>query len=267
VRTDRPLGGAGFVSVALALALTVLLALVPGASAASGYPTLPLADDRAFVGNLSAPTFAPGGSGSIDFTVGNPLPTPLSGANLTLGVYALNAFPGNATSNVSVASAPVLSTSTSSGLSVTVAVGALSPGAVYRGSVGVATSTASPSGAFAVRVALGFVANSTTYLLESRGWFTAAKWAAATQLQNGNSTLNLTVLGVSGVLPETAVTVSSSTFGWILWGLLGTSFVFVGVGAWFYFRRRQGSSSGIRSADDDTHAPTALGNSRTRDGD
>jgi hypothetical protein len=253
------------VTVALA-SLFVVAGLAPVARASS-YPTLPLADDRGFLGNLSAPSLAPGGSGAVSFSVGDPLSVALTSAVLTLQVYAFNGFPGNATATVSVAGAPVLSNATSSGGSVSVSLGSLSGTNSYRGSVGVATSASTPSGAFAIRSALVFVANGTDYRLESRGWFSSTVWAAATELPNGSATLNLTVLGVSGVLPETAVEIQESAYPWILGGVLVAAAVLVGVGAWVYFRRGPESSSGMRSAEDDHQAPSAFGKSRTKDGD
>jgi len=251
--------------VALAVVLVVVVWL-PGARA-STYPPLPLADDRGFLGNLSAPYLAPGGSGSITFTLGDPLSVEMTSATLTLEVYAFNGFPGNATSVLPVASAPVLSNASGSGSTAVVSVPLLDSHGTYHGSVSVASSATTPSGTFAIRASLSFVANSTTYLLESRGWFTAAEWAAATELPNGSATLNLTTLGVSGVLPETAVLVEESAFPWLLAGVLGAAFLLVGVGAWVYFRRGPSSSSGIRSADVDHQAPNALGSRRTKDGD
>jgi hypothetical protein len=165
---------------------------------------------------------------------------------LTFQVYAFNAFPGNATSTVPVAGAPVLTNATSSGATVTVAVGGLAPGDKVTGSVGVSTSASTPSGAFAVRTQLEFTAGGLAYRLASRGWFTAAEWAAATELPNGSATLNLTALGVSGVLPETAVVVASSEFPWLLAGVAAGGVVFVGLGAWLYFRRESASRSGTR---------------------
>jgi hypothetical protein len=256
---------------AFTVSLVALLFLAASAGSAiarpASYPTLPLADDRGFLGNVSAPSLAPGGSGTISFTVGNPLSVPITGTELTLQVYAFNGFPGNATTSVAVAGAPVLSNASSSGGSVGVTVGTVPSAGVFRGAVTVATSGTTPSGTFAIRTALSFVAAATAYRMESRGWFNASVWAAATELPNGSATLNLSVLGVSGVVPETAVVVEQSILPWLLAGVLGVAAVLVGVGAWVYFRRGPASSSGMRKADDDHHAPRAFGNSRTRDGD
>jgi hypothetical protein len=250
----------------VALALVAAALAIPPA-VASPYPPLPIADDRGFLGNLSAPTLAPGASGAISFSVGDPLPDALADAELLFEVYAFNGFPGNATSNASVAGAPVLSNASASGSSVGFAIGTLASRATVRGTIDVATSAVTPNGAFAVRTSLAFVAGGTSYRLESRGWFSAAEWAAATELPNGSATLNLTVLGVSGVLPETAVVVANSTLPWVLGGVLAGVFVLVGLGAWVYFRRESSSRSGTRSSADDHHAPRAFGTRRTRDGD
>jgi len=236
--------------VTLVLGLSGLLALtaLPALAQADAYPPLPVELGRQLVGNLSAPSLAPGASGSVGFTVADPFAGAIQGITLTLQVYAFNGFPGNATSLVPVAGAPILTTATTSGPSANVSVGSLVSGGVYHGSVGVTTSSSTPSGTYAVRTALSFtsVANSTAYRLESRGWFDEATWRAATELPNGSVTLNLSKLGVSGVSPETAILVSSADWGWVLGGVLAAAVVLAGAAAWVYFRRGPGSTSGAR---------------------
>jgi hypothetical protein len=247
-----------------ALALTLL---VPPPAVAAGFPPVPLPFDRWFVSNLTGAEVAPGGGGTISFTVGNPFPNEtISAVELTVEVYAFNAFPGNATSTVGVAGAPVLSTPTASGGAVNVSYGTLPAKSTVAGSVAVATSATTPSGTFAVRTALRFSVGATAYLLESRGWFTADAWAAATAGPGGSVDLNVSALGVSGVLPETSVLVTASNLSTAIWGVLAASVVLIGVGAWLYFRPPK-SSSGVRKAPDDIQAPSALGRSRTSDGD
>lgn len=238
-----PLGGA---AVAVAIALAVLTVAAPPARA-TPFPPLPVAEDATFFSNLSAPSLTPGGSGTITFHVADPGSfVPMTGVTVTLEVYAFNAFPGNATSSVGTASAPVLVTPTTSGSTANLSLGNLSPGNDESVSVGVATAASTPAGTFAVRTALAFLANGTNYRLESRGWFTAGAWAAATELPNGSATLNLSALGVSGVTAETAIYVTSSSWEWALALILGASIVLVGAGAFVYFRRTAKSSSGVR---------------------
>lgn len=232
--------------VGVAVALVVLVAPVRPVAAVS-FPALPIAFDRTFLSNLSGPDLTPGNSGSLAFEVGDPSGfSAMSSIVLTLDVYAFNAFPGNATSTVASAGTPLLVTPSASATVVNLSLGALSPRTQETGSVGVVTATNTPAGTFAVRTALSFVANGTSYRLESRGWFPTALWDAATTLPNGSATLNLTMLGVSGVTAETAILVSSSSWDWALAFILGASLLLVGAGAFVYFRRASKSSGGVR---------------------
>jgi len=130
----------------------------------------------------------------------------------------------------------------------------------------VATSATTPSGTYAVRTALRFVANGSEFVLESRGWFTANAWAAATAGVGGALSLNVSALGVSGVSPETSVLVSSSNLTTAIWAVLAASLVLIGLAAWLYFRPPK-SRSGVRNDPVDIQAPSAFGKSRTSDGD
>jgi hypothetical protein len=245
LRAVRPASRLGRVAT-LAVTLLTLFAAIPSAHAAP-YPPLPIAYDGTFLSSLCAPDLAPGSSGSITFHVADPATfAAMTAVTLSLDVYAFNAFPGNATSSVASAGTPLLVTPTTSGTSANLSLTPLTPGSHEDGSVGVATAANTPSGTFAVRTALSFVANGTAYRLESRGWFSAGVWAAATELPNGSTTLNLSVLGVSGVTAETAILVSNSSWDWALILILGAAIVLVGAGAFVYFRRGPKSSSGAR---------------------
>lgn len=212
-------------------------------SGAAAYP--PLSDPgRAFLENLSLPSVAPGGSATLSFVVADPEPFGLSGVVVTFAVYAFNGYPGDAAAPLPSA-APTLDNGSASGPEVNVTIGAVASGATFSGSVRLATSSATPSGTFAVRTALAFVGNSTSYRLESRGWFSLGEWENATRGPNGSATVNLTELGVSGVVPETALLVSPSYWPVVLGVLVAVGVVLVGAGAFVYFRRTSpGSTSG-----------------------
>jgi hypothetical protein len=234
--------------VAVALALACLMVEVPAGAAAASFPPLPLGYDATFLSHLVGADMGPGAQSALGFEVADPATfATLTNVVLTLEVYAFNAFPGNASSSIVSAGTPVLLGPSSSGSSVNVSLFTVRPGTDFRGSVGVTTSANTPTGTFAVRTALSFTANGTDYRLESRGWFSASVWAAATELPNGSATLNLTTLGVSGVTAETAIYVSaSSSWDWALALILAASLLFVGAGAYVYFRRGPKSSSGAR---------------------
>jgi len=261
--------------LARAVAIVALLVAVaavgsgPAARAAS-YPPAPLALDRQLLSNLSAPSVVPGGSTSVSFRLHDPPAFfPLSHLQLTLEVYALNGYPGDAVGPVPVANAPVLENSTSSGGEVNLSYASLALGSTINGSVRVVTSSTTPAGTYAVRTALGFTANGSVYRFESRGWFSASAWANATAGGNGSATVNASRLGVSGIVPETALLVAPSGWPVALGALLAAGLVVVGLGAWLYFRSGPRSSSGAAKAPapGETNAPSAFGSRRTSPGD
>lgn len=243
---SRPTGPAhGFFAAALALALVAVAVVVPLPTArANSYPPLP-EPGRSFLSNLSAPSVTPGASGSVAFELSDPgNASTMTGAVVTLAVYAFNGFPGDASASLPVAHAPTLANATASGPVVNVSVGTLSPGGSYRGEVGLATSPDTPIGTFAIRTAVTFDFGGNAYRLESRGWFSASVWQNATSTPNGSATVNLSLLNVSGIVPETAVLVRTSSWPIVLGAMLAVGLALVGAGAYVYFRRTASSSSG-----------------------
>ncbi|MCI4360645.1 MAG: hypothetical protein L3J91_02995 [Thermoplasmata archaeon] len=241
-------------SVTASLLVSVLLlggGIVPSARAAPA--PLPLVDDGKFVLDLSAPVLAPGDSGTMS-TV------------LEVAVYAFNAYPGNA-SGPAPAGALTLAAQGGTGENLSLQEGTVVPGAPVPVAVRVSASASAPSGTFALRLALEFVANGSTYELASRGAFSDAQWGAATVGPNGTTTLNVSRLGVSGVLPETAVLVRANPFPLVLAVILSVALVLAAAGGYYAFRAGPGSRSGAATPDDPSHAPTALGKRRRRDGD
>ncbi|MGA7923137.1 MAG: hypothetical protein WCA77_04100 [Thermoplasmata archaeon] len=253
------------VLVSAVLVLTSL-AFVPGDTRATTYPPLPLGDDGRFLSPLSAPSLAPATSGEVTVDVRNPLSTLISGVNVALALYAFNAYPGNATGPLPAGS-PEFTTAQGSDLSVQFTIPSIAPGGSASESAGVSAPGGAPSGAYAVRTSVGFSSNGSAYLLESRGFFSAAVWANATTGPGGTSVLNLTRLGVSGIVPETAVMVTSSSTPYVLYGILALAILVAGVAAFLAYRGGPGSRSGTRTPPDPHSAPSALGKSRTNDGD
>ncbi len=245
-----PLGASSPVAAAAGRAVPgAPVATCTAPTSSAKYPALPVAEDPAFVTNLSLPSVAPGGSTSISFRVADPAGSggPIADVVVSFEVYEFNGFPGNATACLPVADAPVLVNATASGSFVTVALAGLAAGASEVGSVGVVTSSATPVGTFAIRTAINFTLGAAKYRLESRGWFTAAEWADGTEAPNGSAILNLSDLGnVSGVVPETALFVSPGGWDVALAALLVGGAALVGAGAFVYLRRtaRSSSSSG-----------------------
>jgi len=248
--------------------LGVVVALFGGGGVAPGlaYPTVPVGLDSGFLHDLAAPVLAPGGTGTITLTVGNPLAGTISAVVASIGLYAFNAYPGNATGGLPTDS-PTLTYQGRTGATATLDVGDLASGGAATFDIAVAAPTDCPSGAFAVRTSVDFTSNGTAYRLASRGFFSDALWAQATAGPNRTSVLNLTVLGVSGVVPETGVLVRANPYPSVLYVVLAAALVLAAAGGYYAWRRGPSSSSGARSPDPPSQADSAFGKSRTRDGD
>ncbi|MEM0128983.1 MAG: hypothetical protein QXG65_02290 [Thermoplasmata archaeon] len=234
----------------VAMGLLLVASVAPRAEAAP--PPLPVADGGRFVSALEAPTLVAGQSGSLFLTVSDPLAVPLLSVGVTLGVYAFNGFPGNATRFGGLVDPPLLGTPNGTGLAANLTAARIPSGGGVSWTVTVQTSGGTPDGAYAVRLALRFsVPNGSEYVLRSRGWFSAALWENATVGPNGTTVLtnrSLAMLNVSGIVPETSVQVTGDALPIALYAVLAGAIVLAGAGAFVYFRRvsRGGSRAGAR---------------------
>ncbi|MFI5415631.1 MAG: hypothetical protein ACHQ16_08330, partial [Candidatus Lutacidiplasmatales archaeon] len=238
-------------------------------AAPMGLPTAQWGD---FLGGLTVPALAPASSGVISFTVADPLGVPLSGVVLTLGLYEFNAYPGNATGPVPSPNPEFSGPGLSPGSSIAISVGNLTPGGAEFSSPGslavtVSVPSGAPEGTYAIRTSLVFRAGGDGYLLESRGFFSAAQWENATASPGTPSALNATRLGVSGVIPESGLLVRSNPFPVALAVVLGGALVLAGVGGYWAVRRGPRSKSGAKAGPPPSQAETALGKRRSNDGD
>jgi hypothetical protein len=248
-------------------ALGICLALVaPGAQGFTP-PPLPASEYIGFLSNLSVPVTAPGSTANLVASVHNPLALALTETNLSFEFYAYNAFPGNATGAIPGGATPSFTGGGGTGTAVAFLLGTLAPGATTPVRSEVVVPSNAAAGDYAIRARLTFVANGTYFILESRGFFTAAEWTNATRLAGNASTLNVSDLGVSGVLPETALPVRVTSFPWVLAALVVGAVVCAAVGGYYAARRGPGSSSGASSARPPRSAARALGKSVNSDGD
>jgi hypothetical protein len=252
----------------LAVVLLAISVLPQRAIASGPPPALPIGAGNHVVGGLEAPVLSPGTSGTIQLVLADPLTAPVSAVVVGIEVYAFNAYPGNSSQPVPSGAVELRNGSGSWGPNASWSDPAmLRPGGPTSVGFAVEAPGGSPVGTYAIRVQVSFVSNGTEFLLLSRGFFTASTWAAGTNGPNGTSVLNLSRLGVSGVVPETAVLVEPPSPALPLYGILAASIVLAAVGAFYVWRRGPGSISGSVGAPEAINADSALGNSRTSDGD
>ena len=244
----------------------ILLLLLPGivSPGAAAYPVLPDSEWSPILGELVAPALTPGSSGSITFRVSNPLLTELVSMNVSLAVYAFNPTEGTGAQALPAGGTPTLGRGV---LTYTVAPPVLPATTSWNWTVPVTVPSAAPTGDYAVRFAVSFLSANSSYLLESRGYFSSSAWAAATHYSNGTPTINASELGVSGIVPETSILVSSASASYVLYIILGVGLGLAALGAYWWTRSEAKSKSGTRRSSPPQSAPTAFGRSRRSDGD
>lgn len=256
---------------ALATVILLLTVLVSGAGRAGAPPPLPLNDGGRILA-LTSPELTPGSSGPLQVELSNPLKAAWTQTDLTFQVYGYSGPDGNGSTVPGDAWAATLSLpSGATGSEANLTLTSLAPGASQSWTLTVHAPATSPSTTYLIRDQLTFVANGSAYVLESRGYFSNALWAAASVATNGTPTLNLTLLGVSGVTPETAVPVSSTTLAPWIWGILAVALILAGVGGYAAMRAPRRSSGSSRSGTEEgprrKTAETADGTNLTSDGD
>jgi hypothetical protein len=254
----------GTLVASLVTGLLLTLSSAVGTGAAS-YPVLPDSDWSSILGQIDGPTLTPGSAGSVTFRVTNPLPDPLDGAYVSLQIYAFNPTTGGGGQLPAVASSPTFPGGVLGNNATAPPVIAYSTS--WNWSVPVSVPSTAPTGDYAVRFSVSFSMNNTSYVLESRGFFSASAWASATEYPNGTPTINASQLGVSGVVPETSILVSPASTPFILYAVLGVGLGLAALGAYWWTRSETKSKSGARRSSPPQSAPTALGSSRSSDGD
>ncbi|MCI4323848.1 MAG: hypothetical protein L3K03_07530 [Thermoplasmata archaeon] len=240
---------------------------VPVVSAAATVPPLPRATGGELVTTLSLPASSPGGSSTLSITLLDPFLYAMTNLSLTFGWYSFNPYPGTGAGSLPGDGPTFQNSASESGLA-SAHDAYLPAGIAWAATVSVVVPAAAPLGTYSVRDNLTFDLSGVEYQLASRGYFSNVTWQRATILPDGGPTLNLTVLNVSGVLPETALFVQqTSTVALGLDVILGAALLAVGAGAYVAFRRGSGSSSGARSAPEPSQPRNALGTKRSNDGD
>lgn len=261
----------------LVAALLLLVAAAPSPSAANAIerpillvpPQLPVALGPKFLTGLAVAPTEPGGSVPLAFALSNPLGYPLANVTLAFELYAFNPFPGTGVQSLP-GGAATFSSGTASTTNLSLPAGSLAAHATnWSAPVTFHAGSGAPEGTYAIRDRLTFDLNGSRYILASVGNFPTEVWQNATVLANGSPTVNLTRLAVSGLLPETAVLVRSNTaFDATLYVVLAAAGL-LALAAVYVSGRRRGptSRSGTSSAPEESHAESALGKSRSKDGD
>ncbi|TLZ71357.1 MAG: hypothetical protein E6K10_05315 [Methanobacteriota archaeon] len=260
----------------LALTLGILLVLLPVARADPNDPRDLLSVSH-LIKVVSSPQLAPGNSGAFVFNFTNPYDFPMQNVTLNVSIYRYATIEETAPVDASwrwayprlEAPAPAMCTARECRLHVGSPIDRLNVNETLREQVTVLTSADMPHGtvfaqsSYFLRLWLEFDFNNGTaqgrVTFASRGYFTDQQWQEArTNRGPGcgpfNSTnrclgsLNLTVLGVDGLVPDASFGVKEPFPVWPFYGLLVLVVVFLILAFLFWVEENPGRYPRIERA-------------------
>ena len=164
--------------------------------------------------NFTTPQIIPGNTGKLNFTLTNRYDKPITNVNLTLEIYKYANI--HESKNISRTEKPpyfvIANSQKTFKLWNQIDTGEKMSDAVFY----ICTREDTEQGTYFVRFMLTFQYNGTTYLMKSRGYFTKEEWYDATTntTEDDPGNINITKLGVDGIIPETTFGVKKP---WPLW--------------------------------------------------
>ena len=190
--------------------------------------------------DFRTPQIVPGGSGGYQFTVRNRYNGTFDNASLTVEIYKWATLE-EARDIEHVFSPPRISEG--AGQSYTAAISSLGPNQTYSLKIAISSSKSTPQGTYFVRHGIQFDYNGSHLLMKSRGFFSNRLWDNATTNQNGSRAvggINLTMLGVDGILPDSSFSVKEPIPMWPLALLVGLTILFGALALVYYLMDEKG---------------------------
>ena len=186
------------------------------------------------------PQIVPGSSGSYGFTVRNRYNGTLVNASLTIEIYKWATLE-DAKDIGNISDPPRISEGR--GQSYTAAIFSLGPNQTASFKISIGTGKQTPQGTYFVKQMMNFSYNGSRLLMKSRGFFSGKEWDNATTDTNGSRAvggINLTMLGVDGILPDSSFSVKEPIPMWPLAILIGLTVLFGALALVFYLMEEKG---------------------------
>jgi len=174
----------------------------------------------------SPDTINPGTNGKLNFTIMDRYQNSMYNVNLTVEVYKWATI--EEAKNISkVHHPPVIKEGQDQ--TYLYKVGTMGPGIGINIQMTLETRSDTPEGTYFVRTMMTFEYGNGSYVMKSRGYFTNAQWESATDQLNLNQSvggINITSLGVDGILVDTSFSVKKPMPMWPLALLIGLTVLF-----------------------------------------
>ncbi|MGC8912350.1 MAG: hypothetical protein ACP5LE_00240 [Thermoplasmata archaeon] len=198
--------------------LLSIVAFAPPNTVTSGVDYTNPGNVNKLFGNFTTPVIKPGESGILNFTIRNYYSTPVYNITLQIEIYFYATIESGRYVDSKFTNPPRFRISDE--LLATLSwsdwrIYANQPYNQYYATLGIATQKNTPEGTYFVRFTLTFYDPlGNLHILKSRGCFTNEEWKSATTNvsdfdMSAHGGVNITRLGVDGILPDTSFSVSS----------------------------------------------------------
>lgn len=165
--------------------------------------------------SFSSPTFEPGESGRFTMNITNRYEESMENITLTVAIYASATY-YEYTEIADIEKPPSLA---GDGIETKFTIPEIHQSEAVYVNFTIRSSSDTTQGTYFVRFQLEFEYNNTHYIMKSRGYFTDSEWDTATSLANEThpGRINIDVLGVDGILPDSSFKVWSEIPIWPLY--------------------------------------------------
>jgi len=183
-------------------------------------------------GNFTTPVIRPGGEGTYNFTISNRYDADITDVRLEVSLYMWATLEESKAIADLKGPRPKFDDGTTS---TTIQLGTIAKGGRVEPALDIHTGDDTPKGTYFVRHRLTFTYMGETYNMSSRGFFTTPQWEG---FDYGNLYYQL---DVSGIVPDSSISVKDPVPLWPLALLVGLCVFFGALAVVFYLAEEHGS--------------------------
>lgn len=197
----------------LSLVLFLFIILVQSNVAADDYISHP--SNIPLLDNFKTPYIDPGDKGRFSFSIENRYDQNMGNVRLTVGFYAVATI--DYYRDISEVDRPPKIDGEAA--EQTLILGAIESGSILYVNFTINTHSDTTEGTYFVRFQLDFEYNNTDFIMKSKGYFTDEEWDAATASadENDPGRVNIELLGVDGIIPDSSFRVDRKIPMWPLY--------------------------------------------------
>ena len=216
--------------------LISILFIVIASYNASAVSAQPVYQYQFNISGYNVPTLDPSSTGNMVIELFNNLNVTATSIKLTADVYAYVNLANAVSYNLAASDTIPLINGTNPSV---IYLPYLQANSSVNITLPVTASSTVSSGSYLVKFMMNAVIGSKNLTFKSKGYFPSSLWNRAT----AGTGFNYTLLNVSGILPETSITIKNPSVPLFLWTILALAVIFFFTGLFFYVRSVRNNSS------------------------